>query len=225
MEREQSETWGQNMTSKRSNFSLGRVKTNTSPTCALPYNPCLHFYAAFASSKHSGSISNQTWKLQNTNCVSWNQPFPTTELALKSSKRNVKEKLYSEDLVQHSIIIITIITVTEWKLKSKLKVYFLLLWEEGSLSTGRKLQSPANNQQCPPDSMVVCVSPDLPMEFTLPGLLLLLNKDWRLWGQDGRTVYMETTVPKSLLQLKKLSSSISKIQRVAMRLEDLIWNK
>lgn len=56
MEREQSETWGQSMTSERSNFSLGRVKANTSPTCALPHNHYLHFNAAFASLKAALNI-------------------------------------------------------------------------------------------------------------------------------------------------------------------------
>lgn len=73
----------------------------------------------------------------------------------KKCKR--KEKLYSEDLVQHHItIIISCRMKTEIQTQ---KCIFYSCERKVSLSTGRKLQSTANNQQCPPDFGSVQIFP------------------------------------------------------------------
>lgn len=93
-----------------------------------------------------------------------------------------------------------------------------------------KLGTLENNQKCPPDFMVFWTSTDLPMKLTVTGLLLLLNKIWRLWTwrQDGRAFYAETNdCSKIIYAVKKAMLLVSekKIRRLAVRLWDLIWNK
>lgn len=89
----------------------------------------------------------------------------------------------------------------------------------------QKLESIGKNQKCPPDFTVFWISPDLPMELTPPGLLLLLNKDWRLWT-GWKCFYVETNVCSKSFRQLKLSFQYQNNPKTYGRvnLDDLIWN-
>lgn len=186
----------------------GRAKADTQSACALTYNGCLQLHKSTV-----GLQSTQTGYTENSHP-------PTTAQALKSTKINLKEKeaLQGRDLVRQSII-------TSHLMSPNSKCVFQSYERKGSQQTTQhrgKLGTLENNQKCPPDFMVFWTSTDLPMKLTVTGLLLLLNKIWRLWTwrQDGRAFYAETNdCSKIIYAVKKPMLLVSE-----KKSEDLLWD-